>query len=616
MSEKKEKKMLEQDAFMVLQKPLKVSFIHSGDELGYTDGLSKTVFIAWEHEYYKGLTHAETVYFRKGVFAHELLHQCFTNFKYDIKLMYSLKSGVERHVYRLFSNTLEDPAIEYFADSRLGEGLVDALRFTIREIYKRSPSIDEGKTTPFTQLMNALIQFGDMGLVKGDFTYDEAKEYFKKLAPLYYKGIRTFNNKERLDVAMECMEVSRPLWEKELKSVREFEQKLKELLKRLSKENAANSSVNADCGLNPDEDDNEDEQGGQNTGGSGKNQSGQGADGNDAHDSEAENRRKTAAKELAEALENDDEKAADDILKRIEASKEEADKKADEEIVPDKKKMSENTKKADSETNKQQDDFSDSEKVCKKMQIKNHTVSADPMSVTQYAKVKNALNSDINYLANSLKRLFEEDTDEYVPFTSGRYDVMRGSVGKTAKVFNKKRVPADRADMAVLLAVDNSGSMNDFNNIQNAVCAAVVIAEACEKLKIPVYIMGFAREPKQFVPWKHSKEQLSSLIKMRATGGTDDALAIKFAREIINRVNSEHKFVFVLSDGYGSPQAMKEEVKKTRKTADVFAVGLGNIGTEYFRSIYGQDFLHMENTKGLAKELSKKLIKLVKRTGR
>lgn len=615
MSEEKEKKMLEQDAFMVLQKPLKVSFLHSGDELGYTDGMSKTVFIAWEHEYYKGFTHAETVYFRKGIFAHELLHQCFTNFKYDIKLMYSFKSGVERHVYRLFSNTLEDPAIEYFADARLGKGLVDALRFTIREIYKKSPSIDEGETTPFTQLMNALIQFGDMGLVKGSFTYDEAKEYFKKIAPLYYKGIRTFNNKERLDIAVECMEASRPLWEKEFKSVKEFEQKLKELLKRLSKENATgNSSANADCGLNPDEDDNEDGQ--INIAGSGKKQSGQDSNSDDAHDNnEAEDRRETAAKELAEALENDDEKAADDILKRIEASKEEADKKADEEIEPDKKKMSENAKKADSET-KQRDDFLDSEKVCKKMQIKNHTVSVDPMSVTQYTKVKNALSLDINYLTNSLKRLFEEDTDEYVPFTSGRYDVMRGSIGKTAKVFNKKRVPADRADMAVLLAVDNSGSMNDFNNIQNAVCAAVVIAEACEKLKIPVYIMGFAREPRQFVPWKHSKEQLSSLIKMRATGGTDDALAIKFAREIINRVNSEHKFVFVLSDGYGSPQEMKEEVKKTRKTADVFAVGLGNIGTEYFRSVYGQDFLHMENTKGLAKELSKKLIKLVKRTGR
>ena len=55
MSEEKEKKMLERDAFMVLQKPLKVSFLHSGDKLGYTDGMSKTVFIAWEHEYYKGL---------------------------------------------------------------------------------------------------------------------------------------------------------------------------------------------------------------------------------------------------------------------------------------------------------------------------------------------------------------------------------------------------------------------------------------------------------------------------------------------------------------------------------------------------------------------------------
>ena len=57
------------------------------------------------------------------------------------------------------------------------------------------------------------------------------------------------------------MEASRPLWEKEFKSVKEFEQKLKELLKRLLKENAAgNSSANTDCGLNTDEDDNEDGQ--------------------------------------------------------------------------------------------------------------------------------------------------------------------------------------------------------------------------------------------------------------------------------------------------------------------------------------------------------------------
>lgn len=49
--------------------------------------------------------------------------------------------------------------------------------------------------------------------------------------------------------------------------------------------------------------------------------------------------------------------------------------------------MSENAKKADSESGKLQDDFSDSEKSAKNAD-KNHTVSADPMSVTQYAKVK------------------------------------------------------------------------------------------------------------------------------------------------------------------------------------------------------------------------------------
>ena len=204
-------------------------------DLGFTsEGTPSTVNVAWDNETYMGdMSEEQKSFFRMGVFAHELLHQLFTNFAYSARICDKLTQA-EAGIFMNFANTLEDPAIEYFAPNVMGGKLLAALRYTIAVIYKKSPPIDSSSTA-FGQMLNALINFGDCGIVKGNFTFPEAKEYFDKIAPLYNEGITCPDSRRRLDIAKECMEITRPLWEEYIKDQEIWDQMVKDLLEFLKK---------------------------------------------------------------------------------------------------------------------------------------------------------------------------------------------------------------------------------------------------------------------------------------------------------------------------------------------------------------------------------------------
>ena len=97
----------------------------TGGEIGYTSP-EVGICIAKEHDVFSMLQSDEKRFFRKGVFAHELLHQIFTDFKYHEKIKKSLKS-YERPIFQLIANILEDPAIEYWAKTKFGGSLLKSL---------------------------------------------------------------------------------------------------------------------------------------------------------------------------------------------------------------------------------------------------------------------------------------------------------------------------------------------------------------------------------------------------------------------------------------------------------------------------------------------------------
>lgn len=199
------------------------------NEIGYTSS-NNEIHLAYDHPIMGGLSEIEKASFREGVFAHEALHQVYTDFAAFERRMTFYKV-FERPIFAVLMNVLEDAAIENFSPEIMGGTMLSSLRFSIAHIYKTSPKLEESKT-PFSQFIAALINFGDMGLLKGEFTFPETKKIFFQIAPKFAAGVEEPVCKKRIDIVQEIMEISKPLWENDAKDAEEFAKALEELSKR------------------------------------------------------------------------------------------------------------------------------------------------------------------------------------------------------------------------------------------------------------------------------------------------------------------------------------------------------------------------------------------------
>lgn len=199
-----------------------------GNDLGYTAG-NDTIYLAEKHNILNGLTDNEKQIFREGVGTHEILHIMLTDFALSTQIIKQYPVH-EQRLFGLFLNIGEDPAIEHFAPQVIGGRLLRSLRFSIYHTYRLTPNLEEDKDA-FSQYMTSLIQFGDMGLLKGNFTFPEAKETFHKTSSIFLKCIEVPEPHERIKCMQEVFELSKPLWEP---IVRE-EKLMQELLSALAK---------------------------------------------------------------------------------------------------------------------------------------------------------------------------------------------------------------------------------------------------------------------------------------------------------------------------------------------------------------------------------------------
>ena len=197
---------------------------HEG-QIGYTSA-GHTVHLAYDHECMKGLNNNGKHAFRCGVGVHELMHQLLTDFVITNRQINTLPSGIEREIYAMLANYVEDARIEHFAYQFVGGTYLKCLDFAIAWTYKTSQKINEG-SSPFEQFMIAVQQFGDMGVLKGRFTFDEAKEAFYKAVPLYYKATCEVNPRRVMKYTKEIFEISRPLW-KNQKDMEDLIRKMQE----------------------------------------------------------------------------------------------------------------------------------------------------------------------------------------------------------------------------------------------------------------------------------------------------------------------------------------------------------------------------------------------------
>ncbi len=627
-----------------------VKWLFDGN-LGYTsDGTPKVIHVAWEQPEYMGkLTSDEKIFFRMGVFAHEILHQVFTNFKYSNSICNSL-SQAEAGIFMKFANTIEDPAIEYFAPTVMGGKLLKALRYSIAHIYKLSPGV-ETSAHAFSQLINALINFGDMGIVKGEFTFPEAKEYFIKVAPLYNKAIVCPNSKERLDIAKECMELTRPLWEEYVKDEEEWNKLIEELLEFLKKHgipqideagepgdkggskskrrSATLEKMAGSSSAGPSDDDSDSDPDGsdEDDSDSDEESSDENASGNSSGNSTDKKEEDGSAGSGGGSTSEDGE--SEDITEEYEIDEEEFEsvRKA---LEAEDRKLEKESKGGKDEKNTVLPDYDISSPyikkgaTCKNVVLKNR---AEGMTA-QYNEMKSQYTWEINTLAKSLSKLFQADREVNVRATSGDYNIMRGSVGTTVRIFDKLREPEKKSDAAVCLCIDLSGSMCG-QKVCEARKMAIVFAEALAKVGIKYHIMGFHADMggadamhEHFVSWDGKGKE--NLCTMRATSNNYDGYSIRYAAKLLADRKENNKILFVISDGlpacssYRSYSDGNEDVilavRESRKMGNTtFGISLGkDASPEVIASFYGKDFIACDNPDLLTATVCKKLEKMFK----
>jgi cobalamin biosynthesis protein CobT len=253
--------MAEGKLFSLKKKRCSVADTNNG--VGYTvyskDDKKIQIFIASENELYDGLTKTEHLAAMKGICVHEILHQLMTPFASMEKFVEKLE-GYEKPIFSFFSNLLEDPAIEFFAPEYFGGTALNCLRFIIKHTYDVSPEINKIEDA-FGQYSAALVQFGDLGFLKGNFTFPEAEEAWKKTCKIFLNAVEERDGVKRLEAALEIMNLTRPLWEEMAKKQEEqakkaeanmkramdqaqkdFEEMLKKLLEQLGKNDMSGMS--------------------------------------------------------------------------------------------------------------------------------------------------------------------------------------------------------------------------------------------------------------------------------------------------------------------------------------------------------------------------------------
>ena len=592
-------------------------------ELGYTSKGS-VIHVAREHDYYRRFTREEAAVFRFGVNVHEALHQVFTDFDTFNATAETIANPFEQEMFARIFNLIEDPAIENFAGQVVGGFALDALHFTIEKIYEEAQPVSgpQNHGQALEEYLEALIQFGDRGIVKGGFSSDTAREYFNRTAPIIYRAINEPDGAERVRLSLQVYQEAKALWagQSSGKIKKRFEEVAGRYAKnrtvgsgkgktpqkaedarngRRKKEMEAQSlkedeALMRDAGLMPG---GEEENGGKRVirknGGQNRDFSADkvfleqnpdspgGADADDTNDTDDTDDGPVfaydphIAEKFAEAME------------RYLLTGGAGDKPDD------------GTEKPESYSAvvwSQHRQFSG-------IKEKNIIPSADDIP-DGGADILNAAAWITAPLVTQLKKIFMDDRGGKMYTQRGRISMKRAASGRTTtRMFERRILPGDKADMCLMLLLDLSGSMRGAKELQ-AKLAATVLCEAFAVLKIPVYCMGFQHihgfdaYQTHFVRWKNTTEERMSILSARPDGNNLDSYSIRYATEVLRKRTEKHKLMCVISDGLPSHYFTGEDgirentaaIQGARASgAEVFgiAVDAGNTGT--FTQMYGAD---------------------------
>ena len=249
-----------------------------------------------------------------------------------------------------------------------------------------------------------------------------------------------------------------------------------------------------------------------------------------------------------------------------------------------------------------------------------------------YESLADANYSRIQVLKRNLKNVFRGDNGgKKISEHGSRISPKRLTDGKLhTRVMINYRNPEDIRDMAVMIAVDLSGSME--NKIDETRDALITMYEALEYFKVPLSVMGFTSSVTDgdsssvhyhYVTWNHTSKDKESLACIRAMRNNYDFVAINEGTEMLKKVTAKHKLMIVLSDGepcsmygmsYDDADAFTKKAIDDARKENISVVGVGICAWDpmEYASMYGKDFVTTKSAEELPSKLSDVLKNVVK----
>lgn len=170
------------------------------------------------------------------------------------------------------------------------------------------------------------------------------------------------------------------------------------------------------------------------------------------------------------------------------------------------------------------------------------------------------------------------------------------------RVFCNKRLPTEPINMSVALLVDESGSMCGCDRITKARATAIVVQDFCEKLGIPIMIVGHTASSAHVELFSYAdfksvdKKDRYRLMDMSARYCNRDGAALRYVAEKLSKQNSDVKMLFIICDG----QPNDDGYTGTAAEADLRGIKLeySRQGVQIFAAAIGDDRANIERIYG------------------
>lgn len=238
----------------------------------------------------------------------------------------------------------------------------------------------------------------------------------------------------------------------------------------------------------------------------------------------------------------------------------------------------------------------------------NRMARVDPYLVDQYNAVapqllmlSKRLQRSVSAVLND-KRQGGKQTGLFVGKRLNQHAFQRND----GRIFCNMRLPTEPINLSVALLVDESGSMCGNDRITRARATAIVVQDFCEKLGIPIMIMGHTAWSSRVELFSYAefdsvdRKDRYRLMDMSARDCNRDGAALRFVAEKLSKQVSEVKILIIICDGQPNDDGYSGTVAEadlrgikpeySRKGVQIFAAAIGE-DRDRIERIYGNGFL-------------------------